>query len=303
MRKVAIGRNIRNNWQLYIFVLPALVYIIIFNYLPIYGVQIAFRNYRAVDGITGSVWVGLQHFRTFFETFYSTRLIVNTFLLNFYGLLIGFPIPIILAILINSLRNRHFKKITQTVVYVPHFISTVVLAGMIYIFLSPVNGVFNKMITGLGGQAIFFMNEQSWFRTIFITSGIWQGAGWSSILYIAALAGVDQELYEAATIDGATKFQKVKHIDFPHIIPIITMMLILSCGSLLASSTDKALLLQTSGNISRSDIIGTFVYNMGLTRGQFSFTAAIGLMVNVVNFVMILAVNKIVKIMKGETLL
>ena len=302
MRKIPLGRSILNNWQLYLLVLPALGYLIIFNYLPIYGVQIAFRDFRAVDGITGSAWAGLRHFRTFFEAFYSFRLIANTFLLNIYGLFFGFPIPIILAILINSLRSQNFKKFTQTAVFVPHFISTVVIAGMLFIFLSPVSGVINRAIVSLGGQAIFFMNEEGWFRPVFIISGIWQSAGWSSILYIAALAGVDQELYEAATIDGATKFQKVKHIDFPHIVPIITMMLILSCGSLLASSTEKALLLQTGGNIARSDIIGTFVYTMGLTRGQFSFTAAIGLMVNIVNFVMILTVNRIVKYMKGETL-
>ena len=302
MKKATTGRQILNNWQLYLLVLPALVYIIIFNYLPMYGVQIAFRNFRAVDGITGSVWTGLSHFKTFFETFYSSRLIINTFLLNFYGLLFGFPIPIILAILINSLRSKVFKKFTQTVVYVPHFISTVVMAGMIYIFLSPVSGIINMMITGLGGQVIFFMNEEVWFRPVFIISGIWQSAGWSSILYIAALAGVDQELYEAATIDGATKFLKVIHIDLPHLLPIVTMMLILNCGSLLSSATEKALLFQTGGNIARSDIIGTYVYTMGLTQGQFSYTAAIGLLVNLVNFAMIISVNQIVKQMKGETL-
>ena len=223
-------------------ILPALAYIIIFNYLTIYGVQIAFRDFKAVEGITGSAWVGLTHFTTFFQTFYSSRLIINTFLLNLYGLFFGFPVPIILAILINSLNRQKFKKFTQTVVYVPHFISTVVMAGMIYIFLSPTSGIFNKVITGLGGDAIFFLNLEEWFRPIFIISGIWQNAGWSSILYIAALAGVDQELYEAATIDGATKFQKVIHIDIAHLIPIVTLMLILSCGNLLSSSTEKALL-------------------------------------------------------------
>ena len=302
MRKASLGRQILNSWQLYLLILPALVYLFIFNYLPIYGIQIAFRDFRAIDGITGSVWVGLKHFRTFFQTFYSSRLITNTLLLNIYGLIFGFPIPIILAILINSLRGKYLKKFTQTVVYVPNFISTVVMAGIIYIFLSPVSGIINKPITALGGEAIFFMNEGSWFRSVFIISGIWQGAGWGSILYLAALAGVDLELYEAATIDGATKFQKVLHIEIPHIIPIVTMMLILNCGGLLSSATDKALLLQTGGNIARSDIIGTYVYNMGLGSGQFSYTAAIGLMVNVINFVMIITVNQISKRMKGETL-
>ena len=302
MRKVSLGRQILNSWQLYLLILPALAYLIIFNYLPMYGVQIAFRDFKAVQGITGSAWVGLKHFKTFFEAFYSSRLIANTFLLNLYGLVFGFPIPIILAILINSLQSRNFKKFTQTVVYVPHFISTVVLAGMIYIFLSPVSGIVNKAITAFGHQAIFFMNEAAWFRPAFIISGIWQSAGWSSILYIAALAGVDQEQYEAATIDGATKFQKIIHIDIPYIVPVVTMMLILNCGYLLSSSTDKALLFQTGGNIAKSDIIGTYVYTMGLTQGQFSYTAAIGLMVNIINFILILSVNKLSKQMKGETL-
>lgn len=302
MKKISLGKSILNNWQLYMLILPALVYLIIFNYLPMYGVQIAFRNYKAVEGITGSAWVGLKHFKTFFQAHYSTRLITNTLLLNLYGLLFGFPIPVFLAILINNLRNQHFKKFTQTVVYVPHFISTVVLAGMLYIFLSPVNGIVNKAIVSLGGEAIFFLSEESWFRPVFIISGIWQGAGWSSILYLAALAGVDQELYEAATIDGATKLQKVIHIDFPHLLPTVTMMLILNCGSLLSSSTEKTLLFQTGGNMAKSDIIGTYVYTMGLTQGQFSYTAAIGLMVNVVNFVLILSVNQLSKRLKGETL-
>lgn len=298
-----LSKGILDYGQLYLLILPALIYLIIFNYLPMYGVQIAFKDYKAISGIAGSDWVGIKHFVTFFNTFYSQRLIVNTVLLNLYGLIFGFPIPIILAIMINNLRNAHFKKFTQTVVYVPHFISTVVLAGMLYIFLSPTNGIINRFITVMGGDPIFFLNEVDWFRPVFIISGIWQSAGWSSILFIAALAGVDPQLYEAATIDGANKLQKVIHIDIPHIIPTATMMLILNCGSLLSSSTQKALLFQTGGNIARSDIIGTYVYTMGLGSGQFSYTSAIGLLINVINFAMIIAANSISKKMKGETLI
>ncbi len=298
-----LSKGILDYGQLYLLILPALIYLIIFNYLPMYGVQIAFKDYKAISGIAGSDWVGIKHFVTFFNTFYSQRLIVNTVLLNLYGLIFGFPIPIILAIMINNLRNAHFKKFTQTVVYVPHFISTVVLAGMLYIFLSPTNGIINRFITVMGGDPIFFLNEVDWFRPVFIISGIWQSAGWSSILFIAALAGVDPQLYEAATIDGANKLQKVIHIDIPHIIPTATMMLILNCGSLLSSSTQKALLFQTGGNIARSDIIGTYVYTMGLGSGQFSYTSAIGLLINVLNFAMIIAANSISKKMKGETLI
>ncbi len=297
-----IKNSIYKNWQLYILILPAIIYILVFNYFPLYGIQIAFKNYKAVHGIMGSDWVGFSNFKTFFETYYSKRLLVNTFLLNFYGLIFGFPIPILIAILINNLMNLRFKKFTQTVVYTPHFISTVVLAGMLYIFLSPVNGIVNKIISTFGGEPIFFLNDASWFRKIYIISGVWQHSGWNSILYIATLAAVDPVLYEAATVDGASKLQKIIHIDLPHIVPTATMVLILNCGFLLSSSTQKALLFQTGGNIAKSDIIGTYVYTMGLTNGQFSYTAAIGLLINVINFLLIVMANTFSKRLKGQTL-
>ncbi len=300
-----LGHGIFQNRWLYLLILPALVYLIIFNYLPMYGVQIAFKDYKAVRGIVGSPWTsmnGFKHFITFFQAYYFGRLIGNTLLLNVLGLLFSFPLPIFLAIVVNNIRGQRLKKFTQTAIYVPHFISTVVLAGILYILLSPTNGIINHLIVALGGKSIYFMNEAAWFRPVYIISGIWQNAGWDSILYIAALAGVDPELYEAATIDGANKWQKVRYIDLPHIIPTATMMLILNSGSLLSSSTQKALLLQTGGNLATSDIIGTYVYTMGLGSGQFSYTAAIGLFVNVVNFILVLSTNKISAKMNGETL-
>ena len=295
-------RSVADNRWLYLLILPALTYLIIFNYLPMYGVQIAFKNYKAVRGIAGSEWVGLKHFRTFFDAYYCGRLISNTLMLNVLSLLFSFPMPIILAIIVNNIRGSRLKKFTQTAIYIPHFISTVVLAGILYILLSPTNGIVNHAISALGGTPIYFLNEASWFRPIYIISGIWQNAGWNSILYIAALAGVDPELYEAATIDGASKWQKVLYIDIPHLIPTATMMLILNCGSLLSSSTEKALLLQTGGNMAKSDIIGTYVYTMGLGSGQFSYTSAINLFVNVINFIMVISANAISNRMKGETL-
>ncbi|MBQ8160072.1 MAG: sugar ABC transporter permease [Clostridia bacterium] len=296
------GRSvIRNRW-LYLLILPALVYLIIFNYLPMYGVQIAFKNYKPVRGIAGSEWVGFKHFTTFFNAYYFGRLITNTLLLNVLSLLFSFPMPIFLALVVNNIRSQRLKKFTQTAIYVPHFISTVVLAGILYILLSPTNGIINHFLVALGGKSIYFMNEASWFRPVYIISGIWQNAGWDSILYIAALAGVDPELYEAATIDGANKWQKVRYIDFPHLVPTATMMLILNCGSLLSSATQKTLLLQTGGNMATSDIIGTYVYTMGLGSGQFSYTAAIGLFVNVINFILVLSANKISDRLQGETL-
>ncbi len=289
------SRTVRNDWQLYVLLLPALAFIFIFNYLPMYGIQIAFRDYKAVFGITGSKWVGLKHFKDFFSAYYFKRLLANTFLLNFYSLIWSFPIPIILAILLNQFERQHFKKFTQTIIYVPHFISTVVMAGILYLFLSPVNGIVNSLIVALGGNPIFFMIEPEWFRTLFIASSIWQHSGWNTILYIATLTGINPELYEAATIDGATKLKRIRHIDIPHLIPIAVMMLILSCGSLLSSNTDKALLMQTPGNMATSDIIGVYVYEMGLGKAQFSYTAAIGLFTNVINFITIVAVNQIAK--------
>lgn len=212
-----------------------------------------------------------------------------------YSLLWSFPIPLILAIFLNQIKNPKRKRFIQTSIYVPYFISTVVLAGMLYIFLSPTSGIFNIAREALGMKAVDFMSEAGAFRSIYIISGIWQGAGWGTILYIASLAGVDQELYEAAEIDGANIWQKIRYIDLPSLIPVAMMVFILDCGKLLSSNTDKALVMQTAGNIPTSDIIGVYVYNVGLGSGQFSYTAAIGLFVNIINFVMIIAVNRISK--------
>lgn len=258
-----------------------------------YGIQIAFKDYKAAFGILGSEWVGLEHFQEFFSSYYCGRMFANTLLLNVYGLLFGFPLPILLAIMLNQLNSERFKGFTQTAIYVPHFISTVVLAGMIYLFFSPENGIINHLIEALGGKRIYFMIEAGWFRPLFVGSDVWQNAGWNTILYIATLTSIDPQLYEAATIDGATRFKKILHIDIPHLIPISVMMLILNCGSLLSSNTDKALLLQTSGNIGTSDIIGVYVYNVGLGKAQYSYTSAIGLCLNVINFTIIMCVNAI----------
>ena len=294
-QKQGFKKAFKNNWQLYVLVLPALIYFFVFNYLPLYGIQIAFRDYKAVHGIAGSAWVGFKHFKTFFDAYYFKRLLSNTLLLNVYSLLWSFPIPLILAILLNQIKSAKRKRFIQTSIYVPYFISTVVLAGMLYIFLSPSGGIFNVFRDAFGLKAVDYMSESSAFRTIYIVSGIWQGAGWGTILYIASLSGVDQELYEAAEIDGASIWQKIRYIDFPSVIPVAMMVFILDCGKLLSSNTDKALVMQTPGNIPTSDIIGVYVYNIGLGSGQFSYTAAIGLFVNVINFVLIIAVNKISK--------
>jgi len=290
------------NWQLYLFLLPAFAYVVLFQIAPLYGLQIAFRDYRIAFGISGSKWVGLKHFNNFFNSFYFTRLFVNTFALNFLGLFFYSIVPVLLAITLNSIINERAKRIIQTIIYIPHFISSVVLAGVIYIFFSPENGIVNKFIVLFGGKSIHFMLKAECFRPLYIGSTLWQNAGWDSILYIAALTSIDVSLYEAATIDGATRLQKVRYIELPAVVPIFTMMLILSCGRLLGSDTEKILLLQTAGNSEVSDVFGTYIYKFGIEKSQFSYTTAIGLVLNSISFVMILIVNSITKRMNGTQL-
>jgi len=294
-RKGNLKTKLLNDWQLYVLILPGVIYFIVFHYVPLYGIQIAFKDFKVSKGIVDSAWVGFDNFKTFFNSYYCGRLIINTLLLNVYSLLWSFPVPVVLALLLNRIKQERFKKFTQTVIYIPHFISTVVMAGMLYIFLSPETGMINRLINALGGQSIYFMAEAGWFRTVYIASGIWQSAGWGTILYIAALTGVDQEVYEAATLDGASVMQKIRHIDIPSILPIAVMMLILECGKIMGGDTQKALLLQTKSNTVTSDIIGLYVYNVGLGQAKYSYTAAIGLFQNLIGFVMIVVVNTISK--------
>ena len=294
-KKINYAVYFKNNWQLYVLILPAIIYFIVFNYMPLYGIQIAFKDFKAVFGISGSKWVGFKHFENFFHAYYFKRLLANTLLLNVYNLLWSFPVPIILAILLNQIKGPKIKRFIQTSIYVPYFISTVVLAGMLYIFLSPTSGIFNILRQALGMKAVDFMSDAKAFRTIYIVSGIWQSAGWGTILYIASLSGVDPSLYEAAEIDVASIWQKIRYIDMPSIVPVIVMVFILDCGKLLSSNTDKALVMQTAGNIPTSDIIGVYVYNVGLGSGQFSYTTAIGLFINIINFIIIITANQISK--------
>jgi len=294
--------RLKNSWQIYILVLPAMLYYFLFDYLPMYGVQIAFKDFKAVQGIWGSEWVGLKHFKNFFNAYYFERLFSNTILLNIYSLLWSFPIPIIIAIMLNYVRRDKLKRFMQTTIYVPHFVSTVVVAGMLYIFLSPSTGIFNIAREAIGLKAIDFMSEPSAFRTIYIASGIWTSAGYGSILYIASLTSVDPSLYEAAEIDGASIWQKIRFIDIPTILPMAAMRFILDWGGIMNSSTAKVLLLQTSGNVSTSDIIGVYSYTAGLQLGQFSYSSAISLFTNIINFVMLILVNKISKKLAGMSM-
>lgn len=290
------------DYQLLLLCLPAIIYFFIFHYLPMYGIQIAFKDYITVKGIWGSPWVGLKHFERFFSSFQFWDLIKNTLGISFYQLVVGFPIPIILAILLNQLNNKRFKKLTQTVTYLPHFISIVVLAGMLYIFLSPINGIINQIIIHFGGQPIFFLGEAKWFKSIFVFSGIWQNTGWNAIIYIAALAGISSDLYEAAKIDGANKWQIVKYIDLPSIMPTAVMLLILEVGKVMNLGFQKAYLLQNPLNISSSEIISTYVYKVGLVESQYSYSAAIGLFNSVINVILLVTVNKLAKKITNSSL-
>ena len=282
-------------WELYLFILPALVYIIIFDYVPMYGVQIAFKNFNPALGIFNSRWVGFTHFINFFNSFYFWRLIRNTFALSIYSMVIGFPMPIIFALMLNEVRMAKFKKFTQTVMYAPHFISMVVMVGIINIMLSPSIGVINTMIEFLGGTRQYFMVMPSAFRHIYVWSGIWQNLGWSAVIYLAALSSVDPELHEAATIDGASRLQRIIHINIPTIMPTIIILLIMRLGNIASVGYEKVFLMQNSLNIEVSEVISTYVYQRGLVGGQFSFTAAIGLFNNIVNVTMLLAANFIAR--------
>ncbi len=295
-------KKILCNWQLYLFLLPALAYFIIFRYYPMFGIQIAFKKFKAVRGIWGSPWIGFKNFEHFFKTPDFGRLITNTLAVSVETLLISFPVPIILALLLNQMPSKKYKKLVQTTIYAPHFISTVVLVGIIFLFTSPRNGIINHLLAALGAERVHFTAEPSWFRPLYIGSDIWQNAGWGSIIYLAALSGINPELHEAAIMDGANKYQRVWHIDLPGILPTVVVMFILSAGKVMSVGFEKAYLMQTSLNISASEIIATYVYKRGLQQSQFDFSTAVGLFESVVNLVMIYTVNFISKKVSDSSL-
>ncbi len=284
-------KNIRKTWVLYLFVLPALIYMLLFNYLPMYGVQIAFRDYKATQGIIGSKWVGFKHFKTFFESYQFGQLIKNTLALSFYSLIAGFPFPVIYALFLTYLDSNRLRRSSQMITYAPHFISTVVYVGMITLFLGR-EGVVNNLIAKLGASPVPFMGKGEWFRHIYVWSGILKSTGWNSIMYISVLATVPPELHEAAIVDGANKRQRMLYIDLPTLLPTMIILLILNTGQLLNVGFEKAFLLQNSVNLDYSEIISTYVYKIGILSSQFSYSAAIGLFNNVINFAVILFVNK-----------
>ena len=290
-KKRSFLQRMRGNWDLLLFCLPGIVLTVIYHYIPIYGVQIAFRNYKMKKGIWGSDWVGLKNFAKFFNSADWFVLVRNTLYLSLYSLAAGFPVAVILALMLNSFRHKRYRKVIQAVTYAPNFISTIVMCGMLILFLSPRVGVVNNVIRALGGETINFMAEVSMWRHIYVWSGVWQGMGWSSVIYFAALAGVSPEYHEAAIVDGATKFQRVLYIDLPFLAPTMTMLLIMNMGSVLSVGFEKAYALQNDLNLPVSDIIATYTYRRGIIDRDISYSSAVGLMNSLVNSVLLITVN------------
>jgi putative aldouronate transport system permease protein len=283
-------KDVIRNKYIYLMLLPTIAYYIIFRYIPMYGVVIAFKDFKAGLGILRSPWVGLKYFRQFFNSYYVWRLIRNTLLLNVYELIFSFPAPIILALLLNELRSNKYKRFVQTVSYLPHFISMVVVVGLIKTFFSQ-NGLVNTLISNIGLKSPNFLIDPKWFRTLYIGSGIWQGVGWGSIIYLAAISGIDPMLYEAAIIDGAGRFRKITAITIPSIMPTIVILLIFRIGGMMSVGFEKVFLIYNPSIYETADVISTFVYRSGLLQVQYSYSSAIGLFNNIINFLLLVTAN------------
>jgi len=287
-----LKKRLKESWPFYLFLLPALIYLIIFQYGPMYGVQIAFKNYRASKGIWGSDWVGLKHFIRFFQYPNCWKLIWNTLRINLLSLA-TFPCSIILALFLNEVRSLRFKKTVQMVTYMPHFLTEVVVCSLVILFLDRTTGPINNLVALFGGERQAFMGQPGAFPFIYVLSGLWQSLGWGTILYTSALSSISSEEVEAARIDGASRFQIMRYINIPGIMPTIVITLIMRMGSLFGVGYTKILLLQNNLNLDTSSVISTYTYEIGLLGGQFSYSAAIGLFNNVVNIILLLLVNKI----------
>jgi putative aldouronate transport system permease protein len=282
----------RRNWSLYLLVVPVILFYVLFAYKPLYGALIAFKDYTPGRGFSGSPWIGFEHFIRFFQSPYFIRLLRNTFLLSFYGLLLGFPAPIILALLLNEVRHSPFKRTVQTITYLPHFISMIVIAGMITDF-SLSTGLFNDIIAFFGGQRFPLLQQPNLYRPIYITSDIWQQMGWGTIIYLSALSAIDPQLYEAAMIDGAGRFRQLLSVTLPSLAPTIVILLILRIGHLLGIGYEKTILLYNPATYETADIISTYVYRVGLLEQNWSYSTAIGLFNSVVNFSLLIIANRI----------
>lgn len=296
--RLNVGRKLLHQWQLHLLILLPVIYLFIFHYWPMYGAQIAFRQYRAKDGISGSEWVGLKWFEKFLTSYNFQQIFKNTLLVSFYQILVGFPIPVFFALMINALPSERFKKFTQTVTYMPHFISVVVIVSIVNLIFSPINGLYGTIFRLFGGDGYpyDFRGMANTFRHIYVWSGVWQNLGWDTIIYTAALASVSQDHHEAAMIDGASRWKRVLHVDLPAILPTVGIMLIMRCGRVMTIGFEKVYLMQSTLNLSTSEIISTYVYKTAMgASSQFSYAAAIGLFNSVINCILLVLVNWISK--------
>jgi putative aldouronate transport system permease protein len=291
-RRADLARRMRRSWQLYVLLAPPVIFALIFLYWPMYGLQLAFKDFNIVEGIMGSPWAGLKYIEQFVNSYLFWDVIRNTLILNLYGLIALFPLPIILALLLNSLKNQRFKKAVQLITYAPYFISTVVVVGIILMLFSPATGVVNQPIEAIFGQPVDFLSS-SMFRHTFVWSGAWQTLGYSAIIYLAALAGVDPELHEAARVDGASMVRRIWHIDLPSIVPVTVVLLILNMGELLTVGFEKVLLMQNANNLAVSQVIDTYSFQIAFRSQipQYSLATAIGLFRSVISLVLILLAN------------
>jgi len=288
----SLQRDMRRNWSLYLLVIPVILFYILFSYKPMYGALIAFKDFTPGRGFEGSPWVGFEHFIRFFQSPFFFRLVRNTFLISFFGLIFGFPAPIILALLLNEVRHTSFKRTVQTITYLPHFISMIVIVGMITDF-SLSTGLFNDIIVFFGGERTPLLQQPQLYRPIYIASDIWQQVGWGTIIYLSALSAIDPELYEAARVDGAGRFKQLIHITLPSLAPTIVILLILRIGQLLGVGYEKTILLYNPSTYETADIISTYVYRVGLLEQDWSYSTAIGLFNSVINFTLLIVANKI----------
>lgn len=286
-----LRRSLRRHWQLYLIMTPALLYFIVFKYIPMVNAVIAFKDYNVIAGIWGSPWVGFKHFEMFFRNPVFGTLLSNTLTLSIYALIAGFPIPLLLAIALNETRDGFFKRSVQMVTYAPYFISVVVMVSMIMLLFAPRLGIINVALHNIGIEPPNFLGSPNWFPSLYVWSGIWQNTGYSAIIYLAALSGIDPTLYEAAKVDGASRLQKIIYVDLPGIMPVAVIILILTVGSLLAIGFEKVYLLQNPLNLSRSEIIPTYVYKIGLLNANYSFATAVGLFNSVINMILLVLVN------------
>lgn len=297
-----IKKEFKHNWIMYLMMLPVLIYFVIYEYGPMYGIIVAFKDYNAKEGILGSPWVGFKNFSRLFKSYNFGMMLKNTLGISLYSLIVGFPLPIVFALMLHYLKSKKLKKVVQMVSYAPHFLSTVVICSMLILFCDKNSGIFNIIGGFFGMEPVNWLTKPEWFKSIYVWSGVWQGMGWSAIIYLSSLAGVDYEMHEAAIVDGASIIQRMIHIDIPSIIPTIIMLLIMRIGSIMSVGFEKVYLLQNDLNYRSSLIISTYVYEMGLLGGDYSFSTAVGLFNTVVNVILIVSANTFSKHVLKESL-